>query len=167
MAESQLLSDLGTILSIESRSMLRYIVEVSTPCAVDAMDREILGDFAAFHEEERRFEEEIVDLIFLLGGEPGPRIHNLSAPHYNFLTPRYLVSRYVEMAAAEVKAYEEMLARHRGDAAVAGLVLRLIEAKRRHIDVLRRRAEKIEAEQQKVLAAAPKPAVKAGPHAAR
>lgn len=153
--EPTLLADLDLVLSLENRSILSYITDVSTPLALDGTDRAVLEMFRTFQGDAEGFAEALVDLILRAGGEPSGRPGDLRQTFFNFLRPRHLLGRYVALAKDELRVLADVRRRRAEHPEFRDLLDRMIGCKSGHLARTEETLNRLDAEAAATAAAKP------------
>lgn len=112
MTQQNLIDDLARLWKHDSRSSLRYIVEVSDPVVIDEHDEAILAMFSEAHDAEAPIVESALALWRRLGINPDSPAYDLNASFYNFMRPTALAQAWLKMADQEIAELEQFEARY-------------------------------------------------------
>jgi hypothetical protein len=99
------------LLGLARHSFGTYVVESSSPVAVDSADQKLMALFREVYEKERYYVERAYELLDKSGFRPLPPTYSLKASNYNFLRPVKLAEHWSEAVAEEIARLQSLKGR--------------------------------------------------------
>ena len=91
------------LLGLARHSFLAYVVESSSPVAVDDQDQKVLALFHELLEKERYYVTRAYELLEKARLRPLPPTYSIKASNFNFLRPTNLAEHWGEQVTPEIE----------------------------------------------------------------
>jgi len=91
------------LLGVARHSFLAYVVESSSPVAVDDQDRKVLALFHELLDKERYYVTRAYELLEKARLRPLPPTYAIKSSNFNFLRPTNLAQHWTEQATPEIE----------------------------------------------------------------